>query len=128
MLIHLDTSVMVDAFTGPRRSLRHVEAATLAGHVLAYCALVEYEWRRGPRTNEEEKSVQQFFGDDVVVPFGEREAATAASLYRGVKRARQRQADLAVAACAIEQGARLWTLNGGDFDDVPGLSLYRPPG
>jgi len=128
MLIHLDTSVMVDAFTGPRRSLRHVESATAAGHVLAYCAVVEYDWLRGPRTSNETEAVRRFFGARAVVPFGEPEAATASALYRGVKRARQRQADLVVAACAIEHGARLWTLNVEDFDDVPGLTLYPPPG
>jgi predicted nucleic acid-binding protein len=42
-----------------------------------------------------------------------------------VKRPRQRQADLAIAACAIRHGASLWTLNPADFADVPGLSLYR---
>jgi predicted nucleic acid-binding protein len=61
-----------------------------------------------------------------VAAFRDREAKTAAALYRRVKRARQRQADLAIAACAIEQGATLWTLNAGDFDDVPGLTLFRP--
>jgi predicted nucleic acid-binding protein len=126
MLVHLDTSVLIDAFTGHRRSLRGVEAATLGGHVLAYCALVEYEWLRGPRASGEEETVRQFFGAHVVVPFGEREAATAASLYRAVKRARQRQADIAIAACAVEHGAHLWSLNAGDFDDVPGVTLYRP--
>jgi len=128
MLIHLDTSVLVDAFTGPRRSLGHVESATIAGHVIAYSAIVEYEWLRGPRTSDEQEAVRRFFGADAVAPFGEREAGTAASLYRGVKRARQRQADLAVAACAIEHGAQLWTLNVADFEDVSGLMLYRPRG
>jgi len=126
MLIHLDTSVLVDAFTGPRRSLSVVAAATTAGHVIAYCAPVEYEWRRGPRTQLEEESVRRFFGVNGIVPFGDREARTAASLYRQVKRARQRQADLAVAACAVEHKARLWTLNARDFADVPGLMLYQP--
>jgi len=56
--------------------------------------------------------------------FGHREAARAASLYRRVKGARQRQADLAIAACAIERGASLWTLNRPDFNDIPGLMLF----
>jgi len=126
MLIHLDTSVLVDAFTGTRRSLRQVTAATAAGHVLAYCAIVEYEWQRGPRVDAETSAVKDFFGGDQVVAFGGSEAALAASLYRRVKRARQRQADLAVAACTIDRGARLWTLNDADFKDLPELLLYQP--
>ena len=34
--------------------------------------------------------------------------------------------DLAIAACALEHGARLWALNTADFKGVPGLELYRP--
>jgi predicted nucleic acid-binding protein len=126
MLIHLDTSVLVDAFTGPRRALAHVATATSEGHVIAFCAIVQYEWLRGPRTQSEEEGVRRFLGEDTVVPFGRREAQTAAALHRRVKRARQRQADLAVAACALEHHATLWTLNQADFADVPGLTLYQP--
>lgn len=126
MLIHLDTSVLVDAFTGPRRALAHLAAATSAGHVIAFCALVQYEWLRGPRTKGEDEAVRRFFGDDAIVGFGNREAQTAAALFRRVKRARQRQADLAVAACALERNARLWTLDEQDFADVPALNLYQP--
>jgi predicted nucleic acid-binding protein len=89
MLIHLDTSVLVDAFTGPRRALPHIAAATSAGHVIAFCALVQYEWLRGPRTPAEDGAVRRFFGDDTIVAFGSREAEIAAALYRRVKRARQ---------------------------------------
>jgi predicted nucleic acid-binding protein len=125
MLIHLDTSVLVDAFTGTRRALEHVANATSAGHVLTFCALVQYEWLRGPRTQDEEHAVRRFFGEDAVVPFGSHEAQTAAALYRRLKRARQRQADLVVAACALEHNPPLWTLNEADFADVPGLTLYQ---
>jgi predicted nucleic acid-binding protein len=33
--------------------------------------------------------------------------------------------DIAIAACAIEHRAALWTLNERDFEDIPGLMLYR---
>src|SRR5262245_494258 len=111
MLIHLDTSVLIDAFTGPRRSLRVLRRATEAGEVTTFCTLVLYEWLRGPRSEPEREAVAEFFATDLLAPFGVRESETAATLYRQLKSARQRQADLAIAACAIEQGARLWTLN-----------------
>ena len=123
MLIHLDTSVLVDAFTGSRRSLPAVRTATARNDSIAFSTIVLYEWLRGPRTEAEISAVAAFF--DSPAAFGAREAERAAELYRRVKGARQRQADLAIAACAIQHGASLWTLNAADFTDVPGLSLYR---
>ena len=125
MLIHLDTSVLVDAFTGARRSLVRLRAATAKRDVVSISSIVLYEWLRGPRTEDEKQGVEAFFGLDQVSVFGRQEAERAAALYVGVKRARQRQADLAIAACAIESGASLWTLNRSDFDDVPGLMLFE---
>jgi predicted nucleic acid-binding protein len=127
MLVHLDTSVLVDAFSGAQRSLPALRSATAHGDVASFCTIVLYEWRRGPRTDEERQTVEAFFSTDVVAVFGPLEAARAADLFRLVKRARQRQADLAIAACAIEARASLWTLNRADFRDIPGLSLYDPP-
>jgi predicted nucleic acid-binding protein len=57
------------------------------------------------------------------VPFTHAEAELAASLYAQVARPRGREIDLAIAACALGQGAALWTLNPQDFRDVPGLRL-----
>ena len=56
--------------------------------------------------------------------FGPEEAATAAELYRGLRRARGRDMDIAIAACAINHGARLWTLNPDDFRELTGVELY----
>jgi predicted nucleic acid-binding protein len=123
MLIHLDTSVLVDAFTGHRRSLAAIRTATARGDSIAFSTIVLYEWLRGPRTEAETSPVAALF--DHPATFGSREAERAAELYRRVKGARQRQADLAIAACAIQRGASLWTLNPADFADVPGLVLYR---
>ena len=123
MLIHVDTSVLVDAFTGARRSLPRLRAVTAKGHVVSFSAIVLYEWLREPRTDAEREAVDAFFEVDLMPVFGRREAARAADLYGRVKGARQRQADLAIAACAIELGASLWTLNRSDFEDIPGLAL-----
>jgi predicted nucleic acid-binding protein len=93
------------------------------GHVVSVSAIVLYEWLRGPRTDAERDAVDAFFEADLMAVFGRREAARAADLYGRVKAARQRQADLAIAACAIEVGASLWTLGRSDFEDIPGLTL-----
>jgi predicted nucleic acid-binding protein len=125
-MIHLDTSALIDALTGPRRSLPALRRIVADGIRLGVSALVLYEWRRGPRTGMELAVEAALFGPEVVVPFGGPEAALAANLYRSVRRARGRELDLAIAACAVTQGARLWTLNPADFQDIPGLDLHRP--
>lgn len=59
------------------------------------------------------------------MPIGPAVADAAARLYRRLGRARGREADLLIAACAMVHEAPLWTLNPADFRDVPGLELYR---
>lgn len=125
-MIHLDTSVLVDALTRERRSGAQIRAAIESGERLGISALTLYEWLRGPRTPEELRAQQALFPAEAAVPFGPREAAVAADLHRAARRPRARAVDLAIAACAIAHGSALWTLNPSDFDDVQGLTLYRP--
>jgi predicted nucleic acid-binding protein len=125
-LIHLDTSVLVDALTGPRRSAAKLRREVELGERLSISALVLYEWLRGPRVESELSDQEALFPSESAAPFGPREAAVSADLYRAVSRARQREFDLAVAACALTGGAALWTLNTQDFRDIPGLTLFEP--
>ena len=126
MTIHLDTSVLVDALTGARRSLSALERLVAAGHVISIATLVLYEWHRGPRTPAELLDQESLFPAPAARAFGWAEAARAAELYRSAKRARGRDMDIAIAACAIEQRAKLWTLSPEDFRDLPGLDVYEP--
>ena len=125
MLIHLDTSILVDAFSGARRSMPALREASLQGHVTTFATLVLYEWLRGSRADGEVVAVERFFSAVPPSQFGPEEAKRAAALFRQVSRARRRQVDLAIAACAIEARASLWTLNRSDFRDLPGLMLYE---
>lgn len=122
-MIHLDTSALVDALTGPQRSARRLRAFVDSGERPVITCIVLYEWLRGPRLPEEIAVQEALFPAVAALPFGPAEAALAARLYWRVARPRSRAVDLAIAACAIVQGASLWTLNPGDFRDVPGLTL-----
>ncbi len=123
MIVHLDTSALVDALTGPRRSLDTMIHLTDQGHRLMVSAIVLYEWLRGPRTPAELAAQEELFPSESAVAFGHAEAGAAARLYKQTPRSRGREIDLAVAACALATGAAIWTLNRADFRDVPGLRL-----
>ncbi len=124
-MIHLDTSVLVDALTGPRRSAAALRGALDRGERIGIATLVLYEWLRGPRLETELAHQEALLPAAEAWPFGPREAMLAADLYRAVPRGRRRALDLAVAACALASGAALWTLNAQDFRDVPGLALFE---
>jgi predicted nucleic acid-binding protein len=126
MTIHLDTSVLVDALTGPRRSFAALERSVARGHVITTSTLAMYEWLRGPRVADEIDDQEALLPAAEARAFGPAEAARAAVLYRSLKRPRGRDMDLAIAACALEQRARLWTLNPADFSDIPELELFVP--
>lgn len=122
-MIHLDTSALIAALSGPRS-----QAATLRRFIsdrerLGVSAIVLYEWWRGPRTDEELEAQEVLIPARTACHFGIAEAALAATIYRRLNRPRHREIDLAVAACAILQHAALWTLNRRDFADIPGLEL-----
>jgi predicted nucleic acid-binding protein len=126
VIVHLDTSVLIDALTGPRRSFAHLERTVSRGHVIAVSTLALYEWSRGPRKPEEVEDQESLLPAGEARAFGPGEAARAASLYRALERPRGRDMDIAIAACALAHDAHLWALNPDDFRDLPGLRLYNP--
>jgi predicted nucleic acid-binding protein len=123
VIVQLDTSALVDALTGPRRSLDALTMLVRDGHRLAVSTIVLYEWLRGPRTPAEVAAQEELFPREGIVAFGVAEAQMAGQLYARVKRARGREIDLAIAACAMVNGASLWTLNHVDFRDIPDLRV-----
>ncbi len=123
MIVHLDTSALVDALTGRRQSLPRLYEFVREGHRLRLSAPTLYEWLRGPRTLGELQDQEALLPRSAAVPFDAEAAGAAADLHGQVPRARARQMDLAIAACAIVQEGALWTLNQEDFRDIPGLKL-----
>jgi predicted nucleic acid-binding protein len=119
----LDTSVLIDSLSGPKRSAKALRAAIEKGERILIPSLVLYEWLRGPRLPSEVAAQEALFPADCAVVFGPREASLSAELYRSLKRPRGRELDLAIAACAMVRDADLWTLNVADFRDIPQLRL-----
>src|SRR5689334_21324154 len=117
-MVLLDTSVLIDSLTGPRRSQQALYRLVQRGERTALPSLVLYEWLRGPRTKDEIADQEELFPSSAAVPFGPKEAALSAELYRTMRRARGREIDLAIAACAILREAELWTLNTRDFAGI----------
>jgi predicted nucleic acid-binding protein len=124
-VIFLDTSVLVECFTGSQQLLDSFRALIKQNERLAIPSVVLHEWLRGPRFLEELNLQEATFPKASIVPFGAEEAVIGARLYKSVRKARGREIDLMIAACAIRHDAELWTLNVADFKDIPGLRLLR---
>ncbi|MGH9316955.1 MAG: type II toxin-antitoxin system VapC family toxin [Thermoanaerobaculia bacterium] len=125
-MILLDTSVLIDSLTSPGRSAASLRRAIADGERILVPTLVLYEWLRGPRRPEELAAQEALFPRESAVPFAAAEAALAAGLYARLRKARGREIDLALAACALVRNATLWTLNTEDFDDIPDLEVSAP--
>ena len=125
-MIHLDTSALINAVTGPKRSAPRLRELIENGERIFLNTLVLFEWRRGPRLPEEIADQEALFPSADAIPFGPAEALLAAQLYRKIKRPRGREIDIAIAACAIAHDSPLWTLNPADFKDIPDLNLVAP--
>ena len=123
MIVHLDTSALVDALAGQQPALSRLLGFVEAGHRLRLSTPALYEWLRGPRTLRELRDQEALLPRRAAVSFDAEAAATAADLYAELDNARHREMDLAIAACAIVEDAALWTLNTEDFRDIPGLRL-----
>jgi predicted nucleic acid-binding protein len=123
-VIVLDTSVLVDSLSGPKRSAPRLRIVIEQGQRILVPSLVLYEWLRGPRLPSEIAAQEALFPSEGVIVFGFQEAALSAQLYQALRRPRGREIDIAIAACAIARDAELWTLNTSDFKDISRLRLW----
>lgn len=96
------------------------------GERLGLCTMVLYEWLRGPRLPVELAVQEVLLPSDSALPFEAEDARISAEIYRALPRARSRETDIAIAACAIRHNAELWTRNRADFAGIPRLRLYKP--
>jgi predicted nucleic acid-binding protein len=124
-MIHLDTSVLIDALSGAKTLAPQLRDLLDKGERVMLSTLVLFEWRRGPRIPEQVDAQEALFPSSEAIAFGSAEAHVAAELYNSLKRPRGREIDIAIASCAIVHAAELWTLNPSDFQDVTNLKLLR---
>jgi predicted nucleic acid-binding protein len=124
-MILLDTSVLIEAATGAESSLIPARMRLFIANAerIVVPSLVFYEFLRGPRRPEELAFQEALFPVGQALPYGAVEAQMSAALYKSLSRARGRELDLAIAACAIVHDAALWTLNVKDFSNIPGLRM-----
>lgn len=64
MIVHVDTSALVDALTGPKRSLDTLMRLADDGHRMALSSIVLYEWLRGPRSRADLAAQEAVFPSD----------------------------------------------------------------
>ena len=125
-MIHLDTSLLIDALAQGRPSLAQVRQEIESGERLGLSALALYEWRRGPRTPEEIQAQEALFPAAGAVAFGPDEAMQAAALYRVLAAPEPEPWTWPSRPAPSSTTPRSGTLNPEDFEDVPGLMLHRP--
>ena len=123
-MIHLDTSVLIDSLTGPRRSAPALRRTIDRGERILFSTIVLYEWLRGQRSAAELNAQEGLFPRRQPCRLARMKPASRLIFYRAITRGRGREIDLAIAAIAMAQNASLWTLNIEDFRDIDGLTLY----
>ena len=69
-MVILDTSILIDCLTGPKRSALTLHRLVEAGERFGLPSLVLYEWLRGPRTGDELADQEELFPAGAALPFG----------------------------------------------------------
>jgi predicted nucleic acid-binding protein len=68
-MIHLDTSALTDALTGPKRSAPRLRELMAGPEAISISTIVLFEWLRGPRLKEEIEAQEELFPKIKAVPF-----------------------------------------------------------
>lgn len=113
-MIQLDTNVLIGLANAENAVIRAVERWLNARETLAVSAIAWFEFNCGPLEADAINLIEHVVSGRIVV-FNAAQAERAAELFNGGGRQRASRWDCMIAAAAIESGARLATLNGGDF-------------
>src|SRR2546428_13461300 len=99
-MIHLDTSVFIDVFSGEKPLAPRLRELLDRGERVSFSTLVLFEWRRGPRMPEQIAAQEALFPSSEAIPFGSAEGLVASEVYWKIKRPRGRETVFYCAACA----------------------------
>jgi tRNA(fMet)-specific endonuclease VapC len=131
----LDTDMLSEVLKRKHLTVRRKAAAYLRQYgQFALSAITRYEAKRGLKQKKAVRQLHQFeifCQHSLVLPIGDNVLDRAVELwvvaYKGVHP--RNDADLIVAATALEQGRAVVTGNVGHFDWIPGLTIedWRQP-
>lgn len=121
----LDTSVAVHLIEGTPALLERADALDESPMI---SAVTRAELENGvycerPGVASRRRDLDDFLGLIVIRPFDDEAAAAYAGILDARGYAKPKVLDRMIAATAIVAGARLATMNAGDFRDVPGLEV-----
>lgn len=124
-MIHLDANVLI-RLPARESALAPLFGALRQGKTAGASVLSWHEFITGPVSQPHLKIVKDFLGP-WVTPFDVRAAERGAELFNAIGHHRRQRMDCLIAAAAIVEAARLFTLNVADFERfVPfGLELLR---
>lgn len=115
--LHLDTNVLIFGLDPHHPARDQFHSWSSAGDPVAVSAMAWAEFRCGPVTQVSIRAWERAIGDDVI-PLDRAIAELAASLFNQTGRRSRSLSDCLIAATAIRYGARLATLNRGDFEPL----------
>jgi len=127
-VICLDANYLIGGTSRERPESEHLLAWIDSGETFCAPAPAWYEFLCGPVDGDGIEAMKDLVGDRIV-PFDGASAALAADLFNKIGRLRSRRVDIMIAAIAIQQGAKLATLNTAHFEPMVkhGLELARVP-
>ena len=112
-MVHLDTNFLIQATVAGSPAHVQFAAGETAHEVFNVSSIAWAEFLCGPMDATAEALARQIFPNPE--PFLPADAALAASLFNQTGRRSRSLADCMIAAVAIRCGAKLATLNAGDF-------------